>query len=317
MKNKFIALLAIVGLSLSYYSCQEDESLERKGKPTITFDSNDIVVKEGDNINLDFILSYPIKSDSEVRIEVLEETTAEAEVDFELGDLITMEDAGGGFFGGNGYYYAIPSLTTNHTLSLPVIADNTVEGNETLKLRFYSAGKGEAMVDQIVTITIEDSSDLIIDLNWSGTFDDGGTPTDFCDLDMDLELYDPNGDLIMVSYNDCPEQITIPTSAPDGTYLLDASLWTTNGYAQPINIPANVIFSKPGITLSETFDASSYFPMADGGLSDGNGNALITFEIIKNGHIFTINEPGGTTVFQGRVAQNMANKAVLKKKHKK
>ena len=49
------------------------------------------------------------------------------------------------------------------------------------------------------------------------------------------------------------------------------------GTHKPINIPASVTFNKPGIPLVETENVSSYFPMDQGGLDDGNSNAIIKF----------------------------------------
>ena len=39
--------------------------------------------------------------------------------------------------------------------------------------------------------------------------------------------------------------------------------------------------------------------MQDGGLDDGNSNALIEYTIVKSGTIYTITDPNGATVFQG------------------
>lgn len=321
LKGK-IVLASLLFASVLFYSCQEDESLERKGKPTVTFASNTITVKEGQMLNLDFILSYAIKSNSEVRMEILSTSTADFEGDlnlvdlFDSGDLSTVEDAGGGFFGGDGYYYSIPSLVTNHTLALPVAVDNAVEGDETISIRFFSVGKGEAIIDQVVNITIQDAFDLEITFDWSGSFMSGGSPVDNCDLDMDLELF-YGGEYFDTSYNDCPESIIIPQDAPDGTYILLAQLWTTNGYFESVNIPANITFAKTPINLTQTENISAYFPMDMGGLDDGNSNAEVAYEIVKVADQFTITNIGTSNqIFQGRMS-NLKNKRDLKAKSKK
>ena len=100
------------------------------------------------------------------------------------------------------------------------------------------------------------------------------------------------------------------------TYYLDASLWTTSGYSETVNIPANLTFIKPGSSFNETYDLSTYFPMQDGGLDDGNGNALIEYTIVKSGTIYTITDPDGATVFQGKQKAHEIRSARLKKKNK-
>ena len=319
--NIKLLALALSFSSVAYVSCNDDDlNLGKKEKPVLTSEVTNHTVKEGDIVTLNFTLSKAINKPVQYRLVMLEESTATDQEDYVIPgcrsndpDCVAIEENGGPV----GYIFEIPAYATEYSLDINIPSDVLVEGVETLKLKAIPNRTLLGTVDNLIfDINIEDSSDLIIDLNWSGTFDNSGTPTDFCELDMDLELYDPNGDLIATSYTNCPEQIIIPVSAPDGTYWLDASLWTTSGYSQPINIPANVIFNKPGIALSQTFDASSYFPMANGGFLEGNNDYLISFEIIKTGHTFTINDPDGATVFQGRIAKNIANKRALKMKRR-
>jgi hypothetical protein len=158
MKNKVIkfSLFTFAFLSL-LTSCNEDDNADiaRKGKPVLTLENNKVTAIEGDNASLKFKLSYPIDGDAEVRIEVIGGTAIEG-VDYQL-NIDTMDDAGGGFFGGNGYYYSFDgSMTSVDFSDLETLQDlDNTEGPETIVLKLFSAGKGRVIVDQIVTVTID------------------------------------------------------------------------------------------------------------------------------------------------------------------
>jgi len=93
-------------------------------------------------------------------------------------------------------------------------------------------------------------------------------------------------------------------------------LWSTGGYFENINIPAKIQFLKPGTAFNETYDISSLFPMQDGGLDDGNNNAIIEYTIEKLGTTYTITDPNGNTVFQGRQQAHQIHSERLKNKLK-
>ncbi|MGH2666432.1 hypothetical protein [Flavobacterium sp.] len=153
---KNIGKSAALSLSVLFlFSCEkEDDLLARDGKPTVTIDQKDIVVTEGDPITLDFKLSYAIPTETHIRIEVAGGTATD-EDDFVF-DLDTMEDAGGGFFGGNGYFFVIDPDETTASLDIETIADAMPEGMETVTLKFYSASQGRAVIDQTVNVKIND-----------------------------------------------------------------------------------------------------------------------------------------------------------------
>ena len=67
-----------------------------------------------------------------------------------------MDEAGGGFFGGNGYFFVIDADETTASLDIETIADAMPEGTETLTLKFYSASQGKAIIDQTVNVKIND-----------------------------------------------------------------------------------------------------------------------------------------------------------------
>lgn len=315
---KFLFTIALFSSFVIFTSCNDDDvNLGHNVKPVLTSSTTSFTAKEGDVVTLNFTLDKAINKPIEYRLVMLDESTATDLEDYSIPgcrsndpDCVAIEENGGPV----GYIFEIPAYTTSYSLDISLLNDLEIESTENLKLKVVSNRTLLGTVgDLVFDINIENSSDLIIDLNWSGTFDNGGTMVDNCDLDMDLELLDSNFDYIDFSYNNCPEQLTLSTSMPDGTYYLDVSLWTTSGYSQPINIPASVTFNKPGIPLLETEDISSYFPMDQGGLDDGNSNAIITFEITKTGHNFTITNPNNQVVFNGRKAKRAGNRRTQKK----
>lgn len=315
---KLLFTTALFSSIVMLTGCNDDDvNLGHNVKPVLTSSTTSYTAKEGDVVTLNFTLDKAINKPIEYRLVMLDESTATDLEDYSIPgcrsndpDCVAIEENGGPV----GYIFEIPAYTTSYSLDISLLNDLEIESTENLKLKVVSNRTLLGTVgDLVFDINIENSSDLVIDLNWAGSFDDGGTMVDNCDLDMDLELLDSNFDYIDYSYNDCPEQLTLSTSMPDGTYYLDVSLWTTSGYFQPINIPASVTFNKPGIPLLETEDISSYFPMDQGGLDDGNSNAIITFEITKVGHNFTITNPDNQVVFNGRKAKRTGNRRNLKK----
>ncbi len=315
---RFLFTTALFSSLVIITSCNDDDvNLGSKVKPVLTSSNTTFTAKEGDVVTLDFTLDKAINKPIQYRLVMLDESTATDLEDYSIPgcrsndpDCVAIEENGGPV----GYIFEIPAYTTSYSVDISLLNDLDIESTENLKLKVVSNRTLLGTVgDLVFDINIENSSDLVIDLNWSGTFDDGGTTVDNCDLDMDLELLDSNFDYIDFSYNNCPEQLTLSTSMPDGTYYLDVSLWTNSGYNQPVNIPALVTFNKPGIPLVETENVSSYFPMNQGGLDDGNSNAIITFEIKKVGHTFTIKNPDNQVVFQGRIAKRSGNRVNLKK----
>lgn len=325
ISNYKYLILALISFGGLFIACNDDvEDLGHKEKPALTADgSTSITVSEGDDAVLNFKLSKAINKPIQYRLVMLDESTATDQDDYVIPgcrsndpDCVAIEENGGPV----GYIFEIPAYTTEFSVNIATIYDDLVEGDEHLKLKVISNRTLLGTVDELVyDITIQNSAsnDLNIRLNWSGTFTSGTETVENCTLDMDLELYDSNFDLIESSYTNCPEGIIMSSAdLPDGTYYLDASLWTTSGYFENINIPAHLTFVKPGVSPTETYDLSSSFPMQDGGLDDGNGNALLEYIIVKVGNTYTITDPNGDTVFQGRQMKKPGHSARLKNKNK-
>lgn len=314
-KYLFPTLLCLAGL---FFACNDDvENLGHKVKPVLTANGpTSITVTEGDDAVLSFKLDKAISEPIQYRLVMIEdESTATDQLDYVIPgcrsndpDCVAIEENGGPV----GYIFEIPAYTTEYSVNITTIFDDLSESAEKLKLQVVSNRTLLGTVDNLffdITINNAVSNDLNVRLNWSGTFQSGGDEIDNCDaLDMDLELYDSNFDLIDFSYSNCPEGLILSTAdLPDGTYYLDASLWTTSGYAENINIPASIQFIKPGTAFNETYNLSTLFPMQDGGLDDGNPNALVEYTIVKSGSTYTITNSDGDTVFQGKQAKRIKN----------
>ena len=325
--NKFkYILLATLSLGMLIVACNDDvEDLGKKDKPVLTANGpTAITVSEGTDAVLKFKLNKAISEPIQYRLVIVtDESTATDQDDYVIPgcrsndpDCVAIEENGGPV----GYIFEIPPFTTEYDVNVATIFDDLAEVPETLKLKVISNRTLLGVVDELyytVTINNSASTDLSVRLNWDGSFTSGGAVIDNCDLDMDLELYDSAFNLIDFSYSNCPESLLLETATlPNGTYYLDASLWTTDGNFVNVNIPAHITFLKQGTAFNQTYDLSSLFPMQAGGLSDGNPNALIEYTIVKNGSIYTITDPSNTIVFQGRHA-NKNNKAKLKLKNKK
>ncbi len=303
-------LLAIVALTTAFIACNDDdEDLGKKDKPVLTANGpTDITVSEGNDAVLKFKLNKAISEPIQYRLVILnDESTATDQDDYVIPgcrsndpDCVAIEENGGPV----GYIFEIPEYTTEYEVNIATIFDDFSETPEKLRLKVISNRTLLGTVDELYyTININNSAseDLNVRFNWSGTFTSGGNEVDNCDLDLDLELYDSSFDLIDFSYSNCPESLLLDTSAlPDGTYTLVASLWTTAGYSETINIPASLTFIKPGTVFNETFDLSANFPMQDGGLDDGNPNAFVEYTIVKAGATYTITDTNGDVVFEGR-----------------
>lgn len=327
LANYKYLLLAIVTATAFTIACDDDvEDLGRKEKPVLTANGpTDITISEGSDAVLKFKLNKAINEPIQYRLVILnDESSATDQDDYVIPgcrsndpDCVAIEENGGPV----GYIFEIPEFTTEYEVNVATVFDDLPEGAETLKLKVISNRTLLGVVDELYyTITINNSvsDDLNVRLNWDGSFTSGTDQIDNCDLDMDLELYDSSFNLIDFSYSNCPEGLILDTSAlADGTYYLDASLWTTGGYLETVNIPANITFIKPGTTLNETYDLSAFFPMQNGGLDDGNPNALIEYTIVKSGTTYTITDSSSNVVFQGRnAAQNRLAKLRLKKSKK-
>lgn len=333
------SLVIVFLLGLVTFSCEDDDSIARRGKPELRLMSNAVTVTEGETAVFIIDVEYPVTEKIDIRVDILD---AEGNpVVTALGDPTTGNgfyervqfgaievpyptwfESGWfeyGYLGGTGYVASFPPFTETIELNIESIQDFIPEGSETVNLRLSSTSLMSATISEDISITVDDfiGNDLVARLNWAGDYlDSGADPCDIdAGLDMDLELIF-GGAIIQTSYNDCPEELTILSSDADGIYIIDASFWTGNGNASADgnNIPASIDFMKAGVFV-ESVDLSSLFPLNDGGLNDGNGNAITSFTVEKSGNTYTVTDSNNTQIAQGRFADyrlSLEEKRVLK-----
>ncbi|MEZ4803238.1 MAG: hypothetical protein R2797_10735 [Gelidibacter sp.] len=333
------AFISLIGIFAS--SCQDDDSIERRGKPTVTVENKTVTVTEGETATFNLNVEYPVANKIDIRIDVLDEqgnpivvvepadgdaNSGNGYVPIDLDDIVvpynTWFDSGYfqyGYQGGSGYIATFPPGVSSFDIDIETLQDELPNATKTVTLRFTATNLLEVLIDEEVTINIENyvGEDLITRLNWAGDYLDSGEEA--CDidtgLDLDLELiYD--GDYVQTSYDFCPEELIILGTDPDGTYTIDASFWTGNGNtsADNLNIPVTIDFIKPGV-FSQTVDLSSLFPLNDGGLNDGNDNAITSFTVEKTGTIYTVTDSNNTQIAQGRFSapkRSIQEKRILK-----
>ncbi len=305
-----------------FIACNDDvEDLGKKEKPVLTANGpTEITVSEGNDAVLKFKLNKAINEPIQYRLVILNDGSSATDQDDYVipgcrsndPGCVAIEENGGPV----GYIFEIPEYTTEYEVNIATFIDDMGESDENLKLQVISNRTLLGTVEELFfNVTIKNTDNLKIGLDWSGSFTSGGNTIDNCELDMDLELYDATGDLLDFSYTDCPEGLTLETlNLPNGTYTLFVSLWTTGGYLENINIPASVTFFKPGTALNSTYDISTFFPMQNGGLDDGNPNAGVEYTIVKTGSTYQITDENGATVFNGKQTKIIKSSRAKKRK---
>lgn len=318
---KRIKLFSIICLtSLIFTSCIDDDSIPKTGKPALTVINPSVTVTEGETATFNLTVEYPIATKIDVRIDVLDEEgnpipTAEAIGDPNSGNgysAIDLEDVevpyptwfdsgwfNFGYLGGSGYVATFDPFTESFDIDINTLIEDLPNETKTVNLRLSATSEMAVAIDEVITINIENliSDNLVTRFAWDGSYS-----ADPCsDIDFDLELYF-EGAFTDFSYSSCPEEITISGSDQDGTYEIDASLWETF-IPENLDIPVTLSFIKSGVFV-ETIDLSALFPSADGGLNQGNGNAITTYTIVKSGTTYTITDPNNTVVAQGRFAND-------------
>ncbi len=244
--HRFLFIASLLTIVAIVSSCNEDETLERKGKPTVSVLNSGISVQENAQPDIEFSLSYSIKNTTHMRVEIIGGTAIEGE-DYTV-NLETIESAGGGYFGGEGYFATIPPFTTDYVLSdfITINQDNITEGRETIELQLFSASKGYAIVDQTYTINIDDytfcnwtlvTNDAYGD-GWNGGFitvTSGGISTDYAPTNFTATFEIPieEGEDYQITYTSgggtgqapgWEEENTYTLTAPDGTSWSDGPI---------------------------------------------------------------------------------------------
>lgn len=311
---KYLVSALIIGFAL--ISCEDDDTtnISSSVKPNLTAEVTTLTVNEGEQATLNFTLDRAFNKPIQYRLVMLDESTATDQDDYIIPgcrsndpDCVAIEENGGPV----GYIFEIPPYTTNYSVNIETILDELNESTENLKLKVISnrtlfGTVGDLVFDISIVNTVSD--DLSIRFNWDGTFESGGDAVDFCDIDLDLELYNStSAQPILTSYNDCPEKIVMESSLADGDYTLIASFWSASGYSETVNIPAFLTFYKAGSTFNQTLDLSESFPLDQGGLDDGNDAAYRFYTITKAGTTYTVKDETDTVVAEGRMSNLVKN----------
>ncbi|RXR20459.1 hypothetical protein EQG63_00580 [Flavobacterium amnicola] len=272
MKYKnFIAAFALLGI-LS--SCDKEEDITADGtiKPVVSADATSFSVTEGDVITVTLTTNTPYKTKMDFKLQQVSGSANRQ--DYASSGTETVVDDGWGLIGDK---IVLPAYATSTTFQISTKFDVFKEGSETAVFALLSAGNGVGLVDegsQKITVTIANktSNDFYTELDFSasapnahgniegGTFmDAAATPVShaWCDIDLDLEVYDSGFNIVDDSYTSCPESIILPSTLPDDTYYIVPSFYSMNGISTPsaIKIPAILTSGKMGV-FSETLDMS-------------------------------------------------------------
>lgn len=291
-KNNIVAggfVLAALFLTSCVNNEDNFEDYPTSPKPLVTATTTEFTVVEGQTVNIPLDLEYAIDKPIQLQI-IVTGGSATIFEDYEIGDSGISADNGNP---NTGFIVLFAPYTQSLSIPFDAILDMLPEGSETVNINIAATGVRTALTKDggiNMSITIENfaSDDFFVNLNW-----------DDCDDDFDLEFYDSAFNLIGTSYSDCPEGLVWENGdLADGTYYLDVSLYTLvsegNG---PMNVTLDL--GKVG-TFVETVDLSSYYTygMVDG--ENGNNDAYVTFTFTVVNHVFTISDPDGNTVAQGR-----------------
>jgi len=320
--NKF-AITTFVVASLFTVSCNEDETLDRKGKPNLTLENKSISIDETQGASMTFNFDFAIKDASDLRIEVIG-GTAEEGVDYTF-NLSTMFNAGGGFYGGEGYYAQLPGYQTQYTLSnfISTVDDGVTEGNETIELRLFSSVKAGAIIDETFTINIGDfiptTLDILLDIDGDITID--GNTVDKCNFDFDLYVSDSStansnvGHSWLGPVGDCNELFSLglddadtpgsenglinnnPADWNDGTdYYIWIDLWDSSAapaITAHVDNPLDLVFTKVnnGVSTDITIPLPALFKtdqvQSNGGAGTEGLKIAAKLEIAGNSYIIT------------------------------
>lgn len=173
--NKITIVIAVT-LLLFYTACQDDDSIPRRGKPTITVVESSKTVDEGQTAVYDFNVEYPVNESIFIRIDVLDADGNPIPTTEPIGDpnsgsgyaAIVLDDINvpyntwfdSGFFsygylGGSGYVAEIPAFTESFSLSINALLDSVAdEAPETYTFRLTGVSTAAAVIDEEINMTI-------------------------------------------------------------------------------------------------------------------------------------------------------------------
>lgn len=331
LKNNFVFAFAALAVMTS---CNDDEdtTLERGFKPTITADQTSFTVTEGEMVVVNLTTSRPINDNMDLKLELVGGTGNFR--DYVVDGTETEVVDGWGMIG---HKLSFPVYADTYAVNITPILDLLPEGTETLTLKLSSMGNSKGIVaksSQIITITVANgtSNDFVAVADWSQTSTNAhgnlvpgdylgtdGNRHEFCDFDFDLELYDSGFNVVAQDYNNCPAEITLTEADPDGTYFIVPSFWT-NAVAAA-NVPEGdiafkmkVTMAKPGV-WNHVVNIDNVWKYSLGGADEGFADAYqVAGVLIKTGGTYELQDLDGNILAQGKVADFKLKSKKNKKK---
>lgn len=332
MKNIFKKLIFVI--PFIFAACNnDDDRLEgvNANKPMVSIDTKTNSVQEGATITYTLTVDRPVINDFELLVN-LEDTSTGQFRDFECSGRETTLDEGGFGKGKIGYVLTFPALAKTMTFTVTATEDLLPEQTETLKLQLNSTGLGLANVakdSEFTTITVadKDSNDFTAFLNHSGRttningtfinaeFKDAGLVShEFCDYDLDVEIYAWNGTArtgapVATYYDDCFGGAVLPSTAPNGNYVVTASFWDKSGITTgtvSIPVPLEITYSKGGV-FAGNFNMNGVFTslstVAGPGPIPNPAGYRDAFLVTKVGTTYTVKQiVSGAVLASGRQA---------------
>ncbi|ESU29291.1 hypothetical protein FLJC2902T_06870 [Flavobacterium limnosediminis JC2902] len=318
---------AAIGL-LSSCSEDDDTTLERGTKPVVTAAETNFSVEEGQVVNLVLNTETPINKRMDFKLELVGGTASFRDYIVEgdgnnTTDEETNIDDGWGLIGHKVYF---PAYASTHTVDITPIFDLLPEGTEEIKLKLTSMGNANGSVaaaSEMITITVTNktSNDFVAIADWSQTVTDshgtlvegdyvdnsGGDHHALCAFDFDLELYDSNFAVVEQDYDNCPAEITLAETAPNGAYFIVPSFWsrarpTTAIPAEDIKFKMKVTMAKPGV-WHHVVNIDDVWKYSLGGANEGFADAYqVAGILIKTGTTYELQDVDGNVLAQGRMA---------------
>lgn len=323
MKKIKLLNFAFFALLGALVSCNDDEDAtqERGVKPVITAGIVDFSVTEGETVTVNLTSDMAYNKQMDLKLELVGGTGSFRDY-VTSGDETILDDG----YGVIGHKITFPAYSTSASFDITPLLDFEVEGTETFEFRLYGMGNANGIVagsSEMITVTVANgtSDDVEIVVDWSQTYTDSfgslhpgeylgddDLMHEYCDYDFDLEVYDGAFGYFDTSYSSCPEQVTIPGSAPDDTYYIVPSLWELTGTtpAEDMTFDVKVTVAKPGVWKNEIHMFN--WNTVDGGAQEGNPDAyVLSHVLIKTGTTYELYDENFDLVASGRGA-NVINR---------
>lgn len=177
------------------FACQDDDSIPRRGKPTISVEESAKTLNEGETAVFDFTIEYAVNEPIFIRIDVLDENgniipTTEPVGDPSSGNgyaALVLDDINvpyntwfdSGFFsygylGGSGYVAEVPAYAESFQLSIDALLDAVAdEAPETYTFRLSATSTMAASIEEEISITINNVNACAWTLETFDAFGDG------------------------------------------------------------------------------------------------------------------------------------------------